>query len=160
MKKILIVIFLLGCFTFSQARPFGYGGPAGDPLWIPFAAVVTVFGLVTLHNQNDYQDFERGIKETVHLIEDADTVKELGRVRATHSKYFTESVDSIYQEKKRSLENTNYLYENTDKEEKITVFLIRDAESIEDLENIKKNRLNYFTEIVQKEYFAKKKSLE
>lgn len=159
MKKILIAILLLGCFTFSQARPFGNGHIGRDPLLIPFAAAVTIFGLITLNNQNDYREFEKGIRETVSLIDEAETPKELSRVKATHSKYFTESVESLYREKKRTLENTNSVSGNADKEEKLTIFLIRDAESIEELEEIKEERLMYFTETVQDEYFSKKKSL-
>ncbi|ADO84490.1 hypothetical protein [Ilyobacter polytropus] len=157
MKKMLIVLMLLGCFSFSQARPFEHVHFSKDPLLIPFAAAVTIFGLVTLNNQNDYREFENGIKETVFLIDEADNIEELTRIKATHSKYFTESVESLYHDKKRSLESTKYISENLNKEEELTIFLIHDAESIEELEIIKEKRLKYFSEDVQDEYFSKKK---
>lgn len=157
MKKMLIVLMLLGCFSFSQAKPFGHVHFSKDPLLIPFAAAVTIFGLVTLNNQNDYREFENGIKETVFLIDEADNIEELTRIKATHSKYFTESVESLYHDKKRSLESTKYISENLNKEEELTIFLIRDAGSIEELESIKEKRLKYFSEDVQDEYFSKKK---
>jgi len=159
MKKMLIVLMLLGCFSFSQAKPFGHVHFSKDPLLIPFAAAVTIFGLVTLNNQNDYKEFENGIKETVFLIDEADDIEELTRIKATHSKYFTEPVESLYGEKKRTLETTKYVSQNITKGEELTIFLIRDAESIEELESIKEKRLEYFTEDVQDEYFAKKKSI-
>lgn len=159
MKKTFIVILILGCFTTSQARPYG-GGHWRGPFWIPAATVATIFGIITLSNQNERRDYEAGVNETVILIEEADSIEELNRVKRTHSRYFTEAVHSLYQERKITLSRLNYPNKNITKGEKLTIFLIQDADSIEELEEIKMERLEYFSERVQEEYFQKKDSLK
>jgi hypothetical protein len=160
MKKTFILILILVCFSTSQARPYGGARWGGGPFWVPVATVVTIFGLISLNNQNERRDYEDGVRETAILIEEADNIEELNRIKRTHSRYFTESVQSLYRERKNTLSNLNYSYENITKEEQLTIFLIQDASSLKELEKIKKERLEYFSERVQEEYFQKKKSMK
>ncbi len=164
MKKILLIILTLGYFVSAQAKPHGpsyrYSHIDTHHYWIPAATVITIAGLIELHSQNERRDYEDGIRETVYLIEESESIEGLSRVKATHSRYFTESVQTLYRERKRSLSRDRNYSPKQGKGEQLTIFLINDTDTIGELEEIKEERLRYFTEEVQDEYFARKKELK
>ena len=52
------------------------------------ATVVTIFGIISLNNQNEQRDFEEQVRKTAVLIEEADTIKELNRVKRKFNNIF------------------------------------------------------------------------
>jgi len=159
MKKTFVIILIISYFNISQARPIGHFG-GGAPLWLPVVAVVTVFGLVDINKQNERRDYEDQVRETVILLEEANTLEELDRVKRVRLRYFNQSLQSLYLERKNNLGHINYSNKNITDQKNLTIFLIQDADTLEELEKIKQERLEYFTDEVQDKYFKKKNSLK
>ena len=159
MKKTFIIILINSCFNISQARPIGHFG-GGGPLWFPVVAVVTVFGLIDINKQNEHRDYEDQVRETVILLQEADTLEELDKIKRVRSRYFNQSLQGLYLERKNNLSHINYSNKHITDQKDLTIFLIQDADTLEELEKIKQERLKYFTDEVQDKYFKKKNSLK